>query len=215
MEGISAAQAVSGFKSPQIVSYRSVEASFSYRELVIQKTLGSDQGNDQVTLGIPALSQGLSVSAEEIVKRINEKLKSVLPDGVQSLKPEETTPEATADKIVKGVTGLFDYFAKRHPELQGEDLLTGFMDTIRAGVEQGYGDASKFLSDNGAFEIDGVKSGIEKTKGLIDQKLKEFEATKRKELGLDSKDPEVKAAAASTTSDSLLAQIGAGLNLVA
>ncbi len=164
---------------------------------------------DTVGVGIDDLSKSLSIKAQKIIDKLNEILKAKLPDGVQSLKPEEVTPEATADKIVNGATAFFDVFSKQNPDLQGEELLNKFMETIRSGISQGYDDAVNTLQDLGAFDFEGVKDGIEKTKGLIDDKLKVFETEMRKKLGLD----EIKNNVSNNTSTNLLELAGQRVSL--
>ena len=157
--------------------------------LVLEATF-SVENSDATNVGVSFqdLYKGLSVTARQIVDKINELLKAKLPDGVQSLQPEDVTPEATAEKIVTGATAFFDAYAKQHPELEGEDLLTSFMDTIRGGIDRGYSDAFDTLKGLGAFDIDGVQSGIEKTKTLIEEKLKAYEEFKRQEMGLTAEE---------------------------
>ena len=194
-------------------------ANLSYTQydadlLIVQNTLGAGQNLDSSTVAIDDLYKGLSISAQAIVDKLNELLKAKLPDGIQSLKPEEVTPEATAERIVNGVTGFFEVFAKQNPDLDPEELIAKFMSEVRKGVEIGYGDAAKTLEDLGAFEFDGVKDGIEKTKSLIEEKLKAFEAQKRQDLGLDPK-VDADSVAAATKNEILKQAGGATLNLVA
>ncbi|MBN8549981.1 MAG: DUF5610 domain-containing protein [Deltaproteobacteria bacterium] len=182
--------------------------------LVLQQTLDLSSSSDTSSASIDDLYKGLSISAQNIVDKLNELLKAKLPDGIQSLKPEEVTPEATAERIVSGVTGFFEVFAKQNPDLDPEELLAKFMSEVRKGVESGYNDAAKTLEDLGAFEFDGVKDGIEKTKSLIEEKLKAFESHKRQDLGLD---PKVDAeSVAEVTKQQVLQQAGSvSLSLVA
>jgi len=192
-------------------------ASYSADILVIHASFQSSSssnsnGSDQVNVGIDDLSKALSVKADKIISKLNELLKDKLPDGIQSLKPEDTTPEATSDRIVQGATAFFDLFAKQNPDLSGEDLLKKFMDTIRSGIQSGYDDATKTLQDLGAFDFDGVKAGIEKTKDLIEKKLQAFETQKRKDLGLD---PQLAQDVAATTNTELLKQAGGSIHVVA
>ena len=128
--------------------------------LIIETSLSASSG-DRVTTGLNSSEKGLVLTAREIVDRINELLKIKLPNGIESLKPQEVTPEATADRIVSGVTAFFDIYAKQHPDLSDEDLVTSFMDTIRGGVEQGYSDAYGILEGLGAFQFEGVRAGVE------------------------------------------------------
>ena len=168
-----------------------------------------NQNNDDaatVGLNFQDLYKGLSIGAQQIIDKLNELLKAKLPNGIQSLKPEDVTPEATAENIVRGSTSFFDTYAKQHPELEGEDLIASFMKEVRSGVKSGYDSAASTLQDLGAFEFDGVKSGIEKTMSLVEQKLQAFEQAKRKELGLDAA-----GTAQTQTQDELLKQAGAAV----
>jgi hypothetical protein len=169
--------------------------------------------SDAAEVSFDDLYQGLSLSAQKIIDKINELLKTQLPDGVQSLKTEDVTPEATAERIVSTVTGLFSSYSKQHPELEGKDLLDGFMKEARDGVQQGYDDAFNILKGLGAFEYDGVQAGVEQTKTLIGNKLDAFEQKMLKELGIDTS---TTAQVSSQVSNQLLAQGGSGvLNVTA
>ena len=177
-------------------------------------TIGSGTGEDKVSVNFQDLYKSLSITAKAVVDKINEQLGEFLPNGVQSLKPEDVTPEATADRIVAGTTAFFDAYAKQHKNLEGEELIDSFMAEIRKGIGTGYDDAVNILEGLGAFNYDGVKDGIEKTKSLIEEKLIAFENLKRKELGLpvaeSSKDE-----AASKTKNEVAAQAGASINFSA
>lgn len=152
------------------------------------------------------LYKSLSVTAKKVVDKINELLKAKLPNGVQSLKPEDVTPDATAERIVQGATSYFDVFAKQNPSLEELSLLTNkFLETIKGGIESGYGDAVSTLEGLGAFEFDGVKSGV-RDQGL-GEKLAAWEAFKRKELGIDPAEDSI----ANQVGSEILGQGGAGI----
>ena len=156
-----------------------IEASFSSQTTAV---------SDKVSVDFSDLYKGLSVAGQKIVDKINELIKAKVPDGLQSLRPEDVTPDATAEKIVLGATAFFSTYAKQHPELEGEDLLDAFMKEIRSGIEQGYGEAFDTLDGLGAFQFEGVKEGIQQTKTLIEEKLKAFEQFKREEMGITTED---------------------------
>lgn len=142
--------------------------------------------SDRISIGFDGQGKNLAVAARKIIDRLNELLKDTLPEGIESLKPEDYTPQATADRIVKATTAFFDIYAEQHPELEGEELLQSFLTTIRGGIEKGYGEAYGMLESMGAFQFDGVRESVEQTKLLIDAKLKSYEAFKREQLGLGS-----------------------------
>ncbi len=201
--------------TPSLSSTYSISSTdLSGDALVIEATLGAASNEDAAdTSGISFadLYKGLSVTGQKLIDKLNEILKEKLPDGLQSLKPEEVTSEATAENIVRGATSFFSQYAKQNPNLSDEELLTNFMKEVRSGVESGYSDAYQTLEGLGAFEFDGVKDGIEETKVLIETKLQAFEAAKRKELGL-----ETSTVVAENTKTALITQAGGGtLNLAA
>ena len=147
---------------------------------------GTSQDASNFSLQVNDVYKGLSISTQEILAKLNEILKAKLPNGIESLKPEDVTPEKTANAIVGGISAFFAAYAKSNSDLAPEELVSRFFEAARKGVEQGYGDATTTLESLGAFEFSGVKDGVSKTKELLDQKLKELEAQKRRELGLDT-----------------------------
>jgi hypothetical protein len=144
------------------------------------------QDASSFSLEVDDLYKGLSISAQEILSKLNDILKGKLPNGIESLKPEDVTPERTADAIVGGISAFFSAYAKSNSDLAPEELVSRFFEAARKGVEKGYGDATSTLESLGAFEFIGVKDGVSKTKELLDQKLNELEVQKRRELGLDT-----------------------------
>lgn len=144
--------------------------------------------NDSVSVGMKEVYKSLTVLADKVLAKLEEILKKDLPDGIASLKPEEHTPEATSQRIVDGTTALLAVYAKQHPELQGEELISSFMETIRGGIKTGYEDAMGILGSIGALDIGGVQAGIEETMKLVEEKLLAFEDQWRKDNGLTPKD---------------------------
>lgn len=175
-------------------------------------TISQNQSEDSVSVSFQDLYKGLSITGKQIIDAINQQLGDFAPGGIQNLKPEDVTPEATADRIVTGSTAFFDAYAKQHPDLQGEDLINSFMAEIKKGIGQGYDDAVKILDGLGAFNYDGVKDGIEKTKSLIADKLTAWENQKRQEMGLpaaaNTKD-------SASTKNEVLVQAATTINAVA
>lgn len=174
-----------------------LKASFSISDDATNVSLSSG--------GTPALS------ADDIVKKLNELLKDKLPKGIERLDPKDTTPDATATHIVDGLGALFTAYQKSNPELQGEELIKRFIDAAKKGVEAGYSDAVGTLKDLGAFNFEGVESSVKETKQLLDDKLKVFEDNLRKQLGLSS-DSDTTQSTSDATRDALLSQAGGLIN---
>lgn len=137
---------------------------------------------DMLNIDMSGVYKGLTVLADEVIKKLNEVLKNDLPNGIASLKPEDHTPDKTADRIVSGVLSLMSAYSKQNADLKGEELLDGFMKTIRKGIKSGYDDAMGILGNIGALEFDEVGNGIAKTMSLVDEKLAAFESDYRKNL---------------------------------
>ena len=153
-------------------------------------TDGSKGSDDAVDVSVNGLYKSLTTLADEVLAKLEEILGDKLPNGIHGLKPEDHTAEKTAQRIVDGSTALLGVFAKQHPELEGSELITEFMKTIRGGIDQGYSEADAILGDIGAYDISGVKDGIDQTKKLVEQGLIAFEENYRKQNGLTPlKDP--------------------------
>lgn len=188
-------------------SYSSSTIDYQYQEdaLVLQATLDTASGDDSSVVDINRLTQGLSVTADQVLQKLNELLAEKVPGGIQSLNRDDYTPERTASSVVDSITALYSNYVKSNPELSPEEALTRFMAAARSGVDTGYGDAAKTLEGIGAFQFDGVQSGIEKTKELIASKLNAFEEAQRKQLEQAST---ISNSAASSTSTAVLTQAG-------
>lgn len=144
----------------------------------------SKDKTDRVDVSMREVYKSLTVFAQKVLDKLQEILGDKLPDGLESLKPEDHTAEKTAQRIVDGTTAMLGVFARQRPDLEGEALISEFMKTIRGGIDSGYRDAAAVLGDIGALEIEGVQSGIEETMRLVEEKLKAFEDSYRKQNGL-------------------------------
>ena len=155
----------------------------SGKAIIVEKTLDLEINyNDKSTLESPNLSKALSISSQKIISKINEILEAKNFKKIQDLKPQDVSPEKTADRVVTGITALFNAFAKQNKDLSNEDLVAKFIEQAKKGVEQGYSDAKNILQDLGAFEFEGVESSISETKDLIMQKLDKFAEFKLEQL---------------------------------
>jgi hypothetical protein len=147
----------------------------SGKALIVEKTLGLDASfYSKQSDPSSNISKALTLSAQQIVAKLNELIKDKYPQGIENLKPQDVSSEATADRVVSGITALFDAFSKQNKDLSPEELVSKFAAEAKKGVDQGYGEAKDILEGLGAFEFEGVESSIEKTRELILQKLDRF-----------------------------------------
>jgi hypothetical protein len=86
---------------------------------------------------------------------------------------EDTSPQATADRIVSFATNFYQAFREQNPELNDEDGLEQFMQEIGKGIDQGFADARDILT--GLKKLEGkVADDIDETYSLIQQGLQDF-----------------------------------------
>lgn len=86
---------------------------------------------------------------------------------------EDTSPQATADRIVGFATNFYQAFREQNPELNDEDGLEQFMQEIGKGIDQGFADARDILT--GLKKLEGkVASDIDDTYSLIQKGLQDF-----------------------------------------
>ncbi|WP_051686095.1 DUF5610 domain-containing protein [Rheinheimera texasensis] len=86
---------------------------------------------------------------------------------------EDTSPQATADRIVSFATNFYQAFREQNPELNDEDGLEQFMQEIGKGIDQGFADARDILT--GLKKLEGkVADDIDETYNLIQQGLQDF-----------------------------------------
>lgn len=156
-------------------------------ELIVDSLLDSDFSDDAVTFDGFSSGSALQIKAKELISKLNELLKTDLPDGIESLKPEDYTPEATADRIVNGIAAFYPAFRKQNPELSDSESLEKFTELATKGINQGYDQAFSTLENLGAFEFDGIKDTIEETKKLIFEKLSKFTDSIKNDIDLTDK----------------------------
>jgi len=84
------------------------------------------------------------------------------------------TPENTAKRIVDGATSFFEGFKNAHPELEGEALMSQFMDVVGGGLIQGFDEARSILGDLNVLEGT-IAENIDTTYQLVEQGMQAFE----------------------------------------
>ena len=120
-------------------------------------------------------------------------------------KPEDFTPEKTAERIVSFATAFYGAYSEQHPEMEEEERLNSFMELIGGGIDQGFGEARDILA--GLKVLEGpVKEGVDKTYDLVQQGLQAFRDSI---LGKEEKEEESKGEAAADA-ESGSAEVGEG-----
>ncbi|TMM43155.1 DUF5610 domain-containing protein [Colwellia ponticola] len=118
----------------------------------------------------------LSLLLKTALQGINEALQA---GGVES-KVEDAydsgvdfSPEATAERIVSFSTQFFSAYQEQHPEMDEQSSLTAFVDIIKGGIEQGFGEAKDILGGLKVLEGE-IASTIDNTYALVQEGLQTF-----------------------------------------
>lgn len=150
----------------------------------------SGGGDQRVRLSSPN-SRAMNITAQKLLEKVTQLLsekygQTKTPEGVNDAKKDPFTPEATSDRIVKGIGGIFSAYAKKNSDMSPEELISSFMEKAYQGVDQGYKEAGQTLTDNGLFSVSGVKDRADQTISLVKDKLAELEKALRQQYGLES-----------------------------
>lgn len=132
------------------------------------------QANERVALN--SGNNSLSLLYKTALEGINKELEPIFgKNAAQKIYDSgiDTSPEATAGRIVGFATSLFSLYQQQRPSKDQEQQLNDFMDVIGKGVEQGFADAIKILEGLQVFNGD-VKSGVDSTYALVQQGLQSF-----------------------------------------
>lgn len=149
-------------------------------------TTGSIRAEVKSQLNIQIIQASLEVSINagndsqallfrSAIDNLNEVLAPELGENAiqNAAKQQDNSPEATADRILKFATGMFDAYAAQHPDKDRETLANDFVDLIRGGFEKGFKEAADILDGLGVLQGD-VESGINKTYDLVQKGLDDF-----------------------------------------
>ena len=156
------------------------------------------------------LSSNLTISdANKILKdKLAEKINAAFKEAGVNIdirevekQNQDTSPEATARRIVDFATGFFGVYTKNHAKDGQSEQLDGFMSLVHDAIDKGFADARDTLK--GIADISGpVSNNIDKTydltqKGLDDFRKKQLDLiAKRGDQGGNSEQPAEAASAA-------------------
>jgi hypothetical protein len=138
----------------------------------------------QLNVSILQASAQVSISAGDqpqallfrsAIDHINSLLAPELgPNAIQNAAiSQDNSPEATAGRILSISTGFYDSYARQHPGEDPEQVAQNFVNVIRKGFEQGYGEATNILEGLGVFAGE-ARSGVENTYALVQNGYDDF-----------------------------------------
>ena len=132
------------------------------------------KANEQVSLR--SNNDSLSLLYKTALEGINAELEPVMGENAaQKIYDSgiDTSPEATADRIVAFATGFYSRYKELNPGKSEEETLDSFMQIIGGGIEKGFSDAKDILKGLKVYEGE-VEGGVDKTYSLVMQGLNSF-----------------------------------------
>ncbi|RUO43964.1 hypothetical protein CWE15_01920 [Aliidiomarina taiwanensis] len=85
----------------------------------------------------------------------------------------DTSPEATAERIVSFATNFYELYKEANPGETDEETLTSFINEIMSGVDRGFAEAKDLLTGLQVFKGQ-VESDANETYDLIKQGIEDF-----------------------------------------
>ncbi len=139
--------------------------------------------DNQLSLSVKSDNKAMSLLyrsvSDAVEKRLAEQKPATDSAGVESpsnnnpYASEDTSPQATADRIVGFATNFYSAFRERNPGLSDEDSMDQFLTHIGSGIDKGFEDARNILKS--LQKLDGkVADDIDETYQLIQKGLQDF-----------------------------------------
>ncbi|WNO60214.1 DUF5610 domain-containing protein [Rheinheimera sp. MMS21-TC3] len=136
--------------------------------------LGIMRAAEKVSLS--SNNDSLSLLYKTALEGINAELEPILgPNAAQKIYDSgiDTSPEATAERIVGFATAFYGKYKEQNPGKSEEENLDNFLKVIGGGIEKGFADAKDILKGLQVYEGE-VESGVDKTYGLVMKGLSSF-----------------------------------------
>ncbi|WP_337840964.1 DUF5610 domain-containing protein [Rheinheimera sp.] len=155
-----------------------------------QLNLTTGQDNNSLKLLYKTALEGINRELEE----------EFGPNAAEKIKQSEvdTSPEATAERIVSFATAFYQKYKEQTPDMTEEERLDKFLSIVGGGVDTGFADAREILDGLGVLGGK-VADDIDKTYGLIQDGFARF----RESILNPNKDEELAADVAANTKDEL------------
>jgi hypothetical protein len=125
------------------------------------------------------LSAGLSVDEvnQLLEKEVGRKVREMLDEaGIEptALADRDWSPEATAERIFRGTTGLFEIWKSQHRDMSEEELIDSFEHVLRASVDRGATEAIGLIEARKFESEDTIVDTARETIGLVHEKFDSY-----------------------------------------
>lgn len=134
---------------------------------------------ESASISLNSENDPLALVYKSAITSINEQLQADFgPDAIQNATGQDNSPEGTAGRIVSLSTAFFSAFQKQNSDLEGDEALNKFMDTIKGGIEKGFKEARDILQGLQVLNGD-IASNIDKTYELVMKGLDDFASNQK------------------------------------
>ncbi|MFP8845872.1 DUF5610 domain-containing protein [Shewanella baltica] len=141
------------------------------KQLMNQAILSAQQD-----VNIKSGDQSMTLLYRAAIESINKELAPTMGENaIQTAYDNgvDTSPEATADRIVSFATQFFSIHQQQNSGMSLSDQLDSFMGIIGGAIDNGFKEAKDILSGLKVLQGD-IADGVDKTYGLVQEGLQAF-----------------------------------------
>lgn len=125
------------------------------------------------------LSVGMSIDDVNrlMMSEVGKKVEAMFEEaGIDPAAVAETdwSPEATAERIFRSTTGLFEIWKSQNKEMSEEELIDSFESVLRKSVDQGANEAIGLIEARGFEKEESVVSTARETVSLVHNKFDDY-----------------------------------------
>ena len=131
---------------------------------------------NQLKLSTGENDNSMKLLYKTALEGINSELEAEFgPNAAEKIKASgvDTSPEATADRIVGFATAFYQKYSEQNPDMPEEERLDKFLALVGGGVDKGFEDARSILDGLGVLQGK-IADDIDSTYSLIQEGFAKF-----------------------------------------
>lgn len=163
--------ATNGEKTKNVEAASKQTAQQTSKQLMNQAILSA-----QEDVSLKSGDESMTLLYRAAIEAINEQLAPAMGENaIQTAYDNgvDTSPEATADRIVSFATQFFSVHQQQNSNMSLDEQLDSFMSIIGGAIDNGFKEARDILSGLKVLQGD-IAEGVDKTYGLVQEGLQAF-----------------------------------------
>ncbi|MBN2717664.1 MAG: DUF5610 domain-containing protein [Deltaproteobacteria bacterium] len=120
-----------------------------------------------------------------LVTEVGRKIEKMFEEaGIDPVAIADTdwSPEATAERIFRGTTGLFEIWKAQHKDMSEAELIDSFEQVLRSSVDQGAQEAIGLIEARKFEDEENIVGTAKETMGLVHAKFDDYFTALRERL---------------------------------